>query len=46
VNVVLAAINWFQKITFRVVGTVVAAVTALLAWALRRGRFRAWRRQA
>jgi hypothetical protein len=46
VNVVLAAINWLEKVIFRVVGTVVAAVTGLLAWALRRGRFRAWRRRA
>jgi hypothetical protein len=46
VNVVLAAINWLERVVFRVLGTIVAAVTALLAWALRRGRFRAWRRQS
>jgi hypothetical protein len=45
VNVVLSAINWLEKVTFRALTTVVAAVTSLLARALHRGRFRAWRRQ-
>jgi hypothetical protein len=44
-NLVLAAINRFEQASLRVLGTAVRGVTTSLAWALRRGRFRAWRRQ-
>jgi hypothetical protein len=43
VNLLLRAVNWVERLTFRILGVVVRAVTALLARILRRGRFRSWR---
>jgi hypothetical protein len=45
VNALLAAIEAVQTRLLRVLGALVRGAVAALAWALRRGRFRAWRRR-